>query len=205
MTNAVKNTIQINLEELQQKIELLKNKKQSASTLKSELEKKINDLYAKPLNHRQMMQFMLSVVDERAAAYKKDMLSSGYFEAKHPLCFDDFEQIQGRTRVRGRRSSSSPSDLLYQFELVKNYNTGTHTWMPYFFGDLIKQKITDLYQCKYGKTELEALESVEDRSAAINDTESQLIKLGEEITAINNEIHKASEPIMKFYKSIGAN
>ncbi|NMM12467.1 MAG: hypothetical protein HHJ17_02840 [Rhodoferax sp.] len=203
MTNNAKNILQTNLQELQQKIDLIKIKKRAASTLKIELENKINDLYAKPLNDRQMMQFMLSAVDERAAVYKADMLSSGFLDAskimtKSPLSFDDFEQIQGRGRVWGKRSSPSEVDLLYKFELVKTYNIGTHTWMPYFFGDLIKQKIADLYHCKYGKTALEALESVEDRSAAINDIESQLIKLDEEIVTINGEIVAASEPIMKF-------
>ena len=203
MTNTVKNILQTNLQELQQKIDLLKNKKLASATLKIELENKINDLYAKPLNDRQMMQFMLSAVDERAAVYKADMLSSGFFDAskimtKSPLSFDDFEQIQGRSRVWGKRSSPSEADLLYKFELVKTYNIGTHTWMPYFFGDLIKQKIADLYHSKYGKTALEALESVEDRSATINDIQSQLIKLDEEIVTISGEIDSASEPVMKF-------
>jgi archaellum component FlaC len=203
MTNTAKKTIQNNLQELQQEINLLKNKKQAALTLKTELEQKINDLYAKPLNARQMMQFVMAVVDERSEVYKNNMVSSGFLERSYlsnnrPLSFDDFEQIQGRARVRGERSSPSEANLLYKFELIKTYDTETHTWMAYFFGDLIKEKIADIYGCKYGKKALEALESIEDRNTAINDTENQLMKLDEEIKAISDEIHTASEPVRKF-------
>lgn len=203
MTNVAKKTIQSNLQELQQEINLMKNKKQAALTLKTELEQKINDLYAKPLNSRQMMQFMMAVVDERAEVYKKNMVSSGFLETSklsnnRPLSLDDFEQIQGRVRVRGTRSSPRESDLLYKFELIKTYGTEMHTWMPYFFGDSIKQKIADVYCSKYGNTALEALESIEDRNSAINDIESQLMKLDKDIETINGEIDAASEPVMKF-------
>lgn len=205
MTNAAKKTIQINLQELQQEINLLKNKKQAAFTLKTELEQKINGLYSKPLNARQMMQFMMAVVDERAEVYKKNMVSSGFLETSklsnnRALSLDDFEQIQGRVRVRGTRSSPHETDLLYKFELIKTYGTEMHTWMPYFFGDLIKQKIVDVYRSKYGNTALEALESIEDQNSAINDIESQLMKLDKDIKTLDSEIYVASEPIMKFMK-----
>lgn len=199
MTTTDKTTIQ----ELQQKITLLKDRARDASTLKTQLENNINDLYAKPLNDRQMMQFMLAAVDERAAAYKENILKSEFFEApkilnQRPLSFDDFEQIQGRGRVLGVNSSPSDADLLFKLEFIKTYDVGTHTWMPYFFGELIKQKIVELYHRKRGKTALEALESIEDRSAQINGIHRQLMKLDEDLNTINSEIDAVSKPVFEF-------
>jgi hypothetical protein len=82
MKNTTQPNFETTLQEIQQKIVLLKDKKQEASKLKTELEKKIDDLYAKPLNERQRMQFMLAGVDERAALYKKDVRDSGFFESQ---------------------------------------------------------------------------------------------------------------------------
>jgi hypothetical protein len=81
------------------------------------MEQKIDALYAKPLNDRQVMQLMLAVVDERAKFYKDDVLTSGHLDAqkkqdKGPLSFDDFNAVKGCERVRGDSNSGTSLNSL---------------------------------------------------------------------------------------------
>lgn len=207
MTITPKNTLQTSLHELQNKIDVLKGKKRTLTILKTELEKNIDLLYDQPLNDRQMMQMVCAVVDVRAKNYMDEMMSSGFFESQktlsgRPLSFDDFEQIQGRGRVQGIRSSPKENDLIYKVQFAKTFDACTHTWMSYFFGDLIKQKVIGIYKCKHRDSMLEELESIEDRSKAINDLHSQVKKSEKEIETIKDDIETASKPVMEFMRTV---
>lgn len=201
------NTLQKNLQELQESIEGLKRKKQSANGRMRDMEKQISELYAKPLNERQMMQLMQTVVDERAKFYKDDVLNGGHLEAqknqgKRTLSLDDFCTITGVGRMRGGSQVYRDDQLAFKLELFKNYGTGINAWMPFFFGDLIKQKIEELYRSKYGGKDFTALESIEERIKSIKQLNEEVLKLESEISAIDTEIEEISGPVKNFMRSV---
>lgn len=201
--------LQTTLADLQATLDGLKQSLGAAKEEKAYFEKQIADLYEQHLNERQMYEMSCAVIDERARLYTEvgggmlDGLRTLRINAleNRPLCFDDFEQIEGRLRVVGTARQDVNKDLVHTLPLVLDHSMGKDKWYCFFFGDQIKQKLADLYRARYGETVLTELESIADRSNAIAQLFDKVKALSDEITKIEAAIEEATRPVREFMRA----
>lgn len=237
MTKTTDSTaLQSSLETLHQRITLLKQKKLAASAKLSSIDEQIKELYEKPLNPRQSMQMMLRVIDARMEDYVNDILNSGFVEAQQfhngqRLSFEQYERINGRSRLRGKNSYVAP-DLIYRFDLVKNFGTALNTWQPFVLYHLMKEHVyathVKLYIRKVInpirtdpslsdaekesaikaidqvalKIEFDNLDGVEELGNAIRELNDLTAPLEREIADIDAEVADLSRPINSFMRAV---
>lgn len=205
------NTLQTSLQDLQKKIAKLNERKSDAIKKKTDLEKEIDELYARPLNDRQIADMLIGAVDLRTDHYLDKVVQTGYLERnrfignpnyKKHVCLEDVELMHGRDRVNGSNKSHGGGDLLFNLQLIRTDDIGTHTWMSFLLGDVIKKRILEIYRKKCGDKAFEALESLQDRKKSINLLHEKVLGLDSQISAIDSEIDAASKPIKDFMAAV---
>lgn len=201
--------LQTTLADLKKKIEDLKTNLHTASEEKAYFEQQIGQLYDQPLNARQMYELECAVVDKRAALYAS--FAGGYLDGHaevrintmetRPVSFDDYELIQDRRRVVGSAKHIDP-DMVHKISVITDHGQGANTWHCFFFGDLVKQKLADLYFLRYGESVFTELPSIADRAKAVADLFGKVTALRDEMARINAEIEEASKPVREFMKAV---
>lgn len=216
-TNSTIENAQAAVRAVQDAVDQLQQKAAGLEQQKADLIEQRQSIYMQPLSSSGLRQFLGELIDHRAAYYASRLVSSGYAEKlafpqyrnglsafgqkSIPLSLADvdvaLEQEKPGAPQQGKLENSG-----WKLPVFMRHGEFDETWPYFFFGDLMKEKLGQLFPVDDTVAE-EAPLSLDQRRAAIDTINQQLQVLEQEIEQVKSEISGLTRPLISGVRMLG--